>query len=276
MKEAEDSQRLQYATQVFGSGHTTASPEEINGQIKKNIKPYSSWDLKKSIILHFADNTKVQTETLSEAIHHPGAETKKATFLQVTLKCGDVECELELPSILDHIHLKASPETSAIAREVFRSFRDWIRSNQQPLWTQYWFRPAIWIIGFIGVTVLLSIVTSTDSHSRADAHALLDKGLAPGDELKALRLLLEMQSEYSPTSAKPHVPLWAAITVAGTIILCTLLTFRPYVVLGIGKRNASVVRWRWYIKLISYSLPVWILYHLIIPPLATYLKGFLH
>lgn len=283
--QAEDSRRVQEARESVISGlgaGETLSEEQLEKRIQKRLDPVRDYEKRRVIRLRFDDKTKLESSSIAEAKRHPDIENRQVKYLEIDLQYGRIECRLDLPEYGDELSLTVKPEKSAVARDVFVSFRDWARSLEAPGWLRYW-SPAliwfVWIFAFWTSLGVVAVMASMPLRAKVESHQLLDKGIGKGDELKALTLLLSIESDYNPPGSRTttnHWADWLAVGLLCALFICVLLSFKPKIVIAIGTGEAAIGRWRAYIKFVSWTLPVWIFLTFILPALKSWAELTFH
>lgn len=283
--QAEDSRRVQEAREAVLSGLRAGerlSEDELEQRIQKRLDPISNYEKRRVIRLRFDDKTKLESSSIAEAKRHPDIGNRHVKYLEIDLQYGRIECRLDLPEYSDELALTVKPEKSAVARDVFASFRDWARSLEARGWLRYWNPALFWFIWMLALWISLAVMAamaSTPLRAKVEAHQLLDKGISKGDELKALTLLLSIESDYNSPGSRSttnHWTIWLAVGLLCALLICALLSFKPKVVIAIGAGEAAIGRWRAYIKFVSWTLPVWIFLTFILPAIKSWAELTFH
>ncbi len=137
-----------------------------------------------------------------------------------------------------------------------------------------------WVVLILAV-LLIAAETITDSPSvtgrralQLEAAKLLDQGVSPDEQRRALEILLSLQAEAYPKSArKISVPPIFYITVAIAIFIACLLSMPPRTALAIG-RGERVVRRIHRVEMILFlSLPGAVITVLVLPLIQRWAFG---
>ena len=153
-----------------------------------------------------------------------------------------------------------------------RRMKSWAEKSSQTFWPQLWAfglgSPKCYIlaaiIALISWVVYLNIeatfYNTTKSGLKADAKKLLDGGLKPEDERKAVEILLALNTDYAPPQTRfdPIFPPWWVIVSATMMGLCILLSFPPRTTIALGTGRQLVPRIRRRTAVINWLL-VWVL-----------------
>jgi hypothetical protein len=104
------------------------------------------------------------------------------------------------------------------------------------------------------------------------AGKLLDDGLTEDEQTAAIELLLAIESGYPVSkngSSRTDPPGIGLLLIA--LVVAVVLSFPPKVAIGVGRGKRAVDRWRTWLRLVSYTVPVLVVWPLLQPHLAKYL-----
>lgn len=231
----------------------------------------------RSVAMVFGDGTRLSVATFREAILHPHVMRDVPIAFDVDLRCGAVECEVSLRSgfMSERLDLRVTPANSAIASTLFVALRHWAESAKAPKWQQIWrpLRPVIvmLLIAWPTVVVLLAGLArelGAKLKYQEQAAQLLKNGLSQGDQLKAIELILSFSADRFPNDQVTHFPGWLWVFAGGGLIILLILCFPPKIVLGIGKGETKLRRWRWWLRLVFYLVPAYLLTTFVWPSLT--------
>jgi hypothetical protein len=249
--------------------------ESHRTNVEKEVR---KWDRRERIVtIVFQDGSKLPVNSFSEAMQHPQVLREAPTGFHVSIRCGDVSCTVS-PAGRD-LDVEVSPQNSTLAWDLFIALRSWVRSVKPPAWQQWWTRlawalPVLWIIW--GILTLEILTISSDLAGKAQyqrqAEELLKKGVSSNEQTKAIELILAFSANRFPQGQPWRLPgsFWFFL-VGGTFSLLAL-SFRPNVVLGIGKGEARLRHWRQYMRVVFYTIPTYLLGTFAWPYLAAAIK----
>ena len=250
--------------------------EQVRADLYESIKAETS--VIKTLKIRLSPTKQIEIQSFAEALKENSLieETPNGFTLEMYSRIENIS--LEIGEWNNKLKLRISPESSDISRTQFMSFRDWISKYQPPKWQQIWQNLAglQWLIFFISMIILSSILSvQMDSglglYTKQEAANLLKDGLQPDESLKALELLLSREVSYNKSIQNDKsIPNWYLFTVLIFLILAIILSYPPTNRLGIGKGISSIKRWRFWLKLLSYTIPITLFTIVIIPILQNY------
>ena len=228
------------------------------------------------ITIHLKEK-KVTVKSFSEALREPNLLNETPVGFEMTVKNGDIKCEVEAGRGRKSLEISVSPEHVAEAREMFAALQRWANNSRAPKWQQLWVsgKGVMWFLWVF--IVLLSISMASDDKTTAkdnykeQAKQLLIGGVTPDNQTKAIEILLALQAEYVPARpARPFsYPAWFSILFFGGLIICILFSISPKIVLGIGKGQDLIHRWRAWSRFIFVLVPGFVLVNIIWPWIAS-------
>ena len=110
----------------------------------------------------------------------------------------------------------------------------------------------------IAVALLPSASRDIDQLVRSQAQEILRDGLTQEELLQAVELLLISTAKWAPNFKHGSVPAWYLIVLAGGLAVSIMLSIRPKVVIGIGRGQPILERWRLWLKFVGVALPAFI------------------
>jgi hypothetical protein len=255
----------------------------LRGRVEKQLAQRYADDAL-SISIHFSDDTKLSVRSFSEAMRHHHVTNKTPDGFRVSLRCGEVRCIVALRDDSGGLAIEVSPEGSPNANDLFGALKDWAMRSRAPSWQRFWHRRRalvvllwwLWTSSVLAVPlVIYSEATKTDY--KAEAAKLLSKGLSSGDQLKATEIMLALASDYTPARVvRFTLPGWYWFLTVGGLALCLILSFPPNCVIGLGAGEARVRGWRVWLKLVFYSVPIFLFTTFLLPFLVRLVRILLH
>jgi hypothetical protein len=243
-----------------------------------------------TILLKYGSLNKEATgDSFQDICHNPAITNELPIGLVLTLKQHLSKFQVAISINKDGwLKVETSPSENPDAQRIYMELLGWVKKVRLSLW----FRLILPILSILAcVALLFSIVISVQQFlGRADAantasqyayvqeaHKLLDKGITPGDQPDALRLLLAIDTKYQGSAALASGPIWYLIYSPWNLVFLFLAsyTLRPSIILGVGRAERKLMIWqaifKWY-----WSLPLWIAGAIFFGPLKNYLGRELH
>lgn len=172
-----------------------------------------------------------------------------------------------------------------ITQSTWFKLERWISDASAPLWQKFWRKLATfdnivqWIVLIIIIGFMLTFLPSQNANYsrslgsyqnsiKSAAHQLLKRGIKQEDMIKAIEINLIITSDYLPDNIQVEpikYPKWPFIIISITFILFLISLFPPRLHLGIGLGKASVVRWRRWLRILSFTIPSLVVVDIILP-----------
>jgi hypothetical protein len=259
------------------------SPEDLS-KIKSDAEdavatryPYRAE--KRTITIFFSTGKRVKASSFEEASRMIELACEVANGFKAEYECGAVTAEIET-SAWPHLVIRVSPENDQDSKEMYAVLRNWASSTRPTRFQQFqgWVWPYHWSIwlGILAVAsmVMMVVVPDRGAPYRAQGRAMVEKGLRPGDELKAIEVILAIESRYStPTQEQQMlIPHWLTAVFWIGVVSCSILTVRPRVLLGIGKGEGRIKFWRAYDRIVRVTLPLFLISSFITPAVVEAVK----
>jgi hypothetical protein len=233
----------------------------------------------RTINIRFKSGRRISVERFEQAFRMPEIADELPSELDADYRCGAVSASINIGSygVVPAMRIAVSPETDQDSKELYAVLRTWA-SSTQPTWFQrLWSRATPWQwAGFLWVglmTLMLITLVAPDrgSFSREQGRAMLEKGLKPGDELKAIEVILAIESRYLPPNRESQfnlMPRWLIAYLFVGIAVCSVLSVAPKFALGVAKGEGRVKFWRYYSNAISVVIPATLLSWFVWPRLV--------
>jgi hypothetical protein len=177
-------------------------------------------------------------------------------------------------------YVNGSPEDLEEAREAFAACEYWLERKREGWWPCFWNAnvPLFWLalgVSLILLQVFIGVYTSTatpTSQHKAEAREMLRRGLAKEDTQRAVELTLAIVSGYEPAAGSGVSIWWFFAPCMAGLVACIALSVAPRTVIGVGKGEKSLKRWRAWIKFVSVTVPLFIFGAFLVPMLRDLLK----
>jgi len=240
------------------------------------LQDLSSRDYK-TVTVYLSRGRTISGSSFSEIDALPSAIQENALGFRASLGAKNLTASAAMGEGCSGVALSisASPNDDEIAQEVFGRLQAWAIQNRPPRWQQTWFK----VINFAGsmfiffwIVLWISIWGAAANgfpkeDLKSEARQLLRSGVTSANSNRAIELLLSIESDYVPmaNSGSYHTGRRAkGIFWLGLGILLSL-RFCPKLVIGLWEGMASVSRWRWWVRMVSITIPASIITVLLIP-----------
>src|ERR1019366_6025216 len=175
-----------------------------------------------NVTVTFRGGRQVHSDTMAALMRTPDLQDLAPISLELQLRTRSAKCSLALErdsfGLSSFAKLSAAPDSSEAARGAYAAFDTWLDECRQPCIVRQVERFAFAVVGLTvggGLGSLFIWAASVDRHgeTRRDALELLGKGVKPGDEPRALELLLRLQVGYDPIT----IPGWFWVSIASMV-----------------------------------------------------------
>jgi hypothetical protein len=241
----------------------------------------------RTVEVTFASGKRTSAAKFADLFAGPeiAGETPRSFKVRCTKGNHGIEIVL-LGSSPNEIDIRASPKNRPEAEGIYERVTSWFESVAQPKLQHLWWssHPLCYILAFfiafaslVGYFVWESSQPSAKGRIKSEGRKLLEGGLKPEDEHKAIELMLSLDADYAPPQTKydPLFPRWWIVSVGGLIILCLLLSWPPRTMISVGKGRAVVTQTRKRIAIVVYILIPVLIVGVGITLFTTYLSDFL-
>jgi hypothetical protein len=250
--------------------------EEIKTQLLSH--PYSDYAENRSITIHLEKNKRVVVKSFAEALRQQSLSDEMPVGFDDVLRSGEIKCEIELRKS-GTLDISVSPEHLAESRELFAALQRWAQPIRPPKWQRFWasINPLQWMLLLFAISVsALAIGDSTDSAKRfykEQAVHLLKDGVSQDEQLKAIEMILALETGFVPPSQSTPVPGWFWFLLCGGFVVCLVLSFPPKSIIGVGKGQEAINHWRIWMRIVFIIVPSFIFLNIIWPYLSTLISN---
>ena len=246
--------------------------EEIRAKLV--TASYSDYLQSRSLTIRLKKNKKVVVKSFGEALREQSLMEEEPVGFTFALRTGEIRCTIDMRDD-GSLDISVSPEHLQESRELFAALQRWAAPKRPPIWQRFWvlFNPIQW--GFWITLLLVSGLIVNDSKSyaketfRNQAHQLLKDGISQDEQIKAIETILAIQAEYIPPGQQSGTPGWLKLLIFGGFAICLVLTFPPKSLIGIGKGQVAIVRWRKWMRFVFIIVPGFIFLNIVWPWLSS-------
>jgi hypothetical protein len=237
-----------------------------------------------SATIFLKNGRQVTAPTLTEAIAHPVGDREVPLGFLYTFKVGDIRVRVRAGGDWgNELLIEVTPNESLEAQNAFGALRNWAANVEAPLWQRNWLKIRFvfaillyfWVfIGLVSVP-LWNWGDAGKSYQKSEARKLVASGVKPGDEDRAIQLLLALASDYDAgTPASPLGTRYWTYFGLGTLVLIAACICPPLCI-GVWRGRVRLRFWRSWMKKVAFTLPAvggtsillpWILHWLKLSP----------
>lgn len=264
----------EYNKLQFKSEFSKLKDEEKNKKIKDIYG--DSFETKRELAIDFNQHKSVSVESFSHAKSHTDIINISPLGFSLKIKGKLTEASLSLSDY--RLSVSVYPKNSATAERAFGLLLAWA-SDLKPKWyIRAWktLNPMQWWFAFIFISILFSSTSKTtyiDSEKillKDQATLILKDGLTPDENLKALEIMLKLETEnYKPETKKLTIDPPFYVISGFVIFIAILLSFPPKTAISLGRGRKTVKRIQFIEKVIFFTIPLMILTGFIIPYVRT-------
>lgn len=238
----------------------------------------------RTITFRLRHDKELETSSFNEALIHPAVMNESILGFKYELRSDNTTALLVLEknkaerinkqtnwTIFDteenetELQINVEPRSALLSQELFSILRDWATSAQPPIWQRWALNIRslgrmilfFWIF-FFGINFFSSTPPNYKEHYKQEARKLLDQGINASNQQRALELLMAIESDYVPSSAKPAPPARSSrslITNFLGIFAVSVIAFFPELCIGVGKGKQYLQWWKTWVKFVSVTVP---------------------
>lgn len=219
----------------------------------------------RSLTIRFRDGKRLESKSFKEAALERAIVDEIPQSFSVRMRVARVELEIDLTRYSDDaLSFNVSPSHTSVSKEIAYDVEKWAKTNRSPLWVRIWrsFGTLIW--PFYAVLIVISLAflrVNSDEYKKdlkAEAHEILKDGISEKEIPRALEIILSLQSDFVPVSYIPtnrSSSTWFWWFLGVVTFVCLLISIPPKTNLGLGKGEKRIRKWKWWIRVISISIP---------------------
>lgn len=284
--EGRRSERLEQARTEDLNELRKTDPEAEAKDLKRRRPWSSAYELEKSArkcVFALEGGTRVETTTVGEALKRRDILDKRVESFHVSLSSGDIEVTVD--SRWRGLDIETKPDSDPLAQEIFERLLHWKDAVEQPPWVIRWKSWSIgaMILAMLPLYFLLLTFTPTDASRNANAWRqeawnLLEDGLTPEEQQRAIEVLLASQAQYPAPRGALQPPTASAglrrlrIVLLAAVAGLVVLGLPPKSTVGLGPGAKQLRRYRWWISFVSKAIPISLFATLILDPFLTWLS----
>lgn len=254
--------------------------EETNKKIRQEKS--ERYKMCRTITVNLGDNKSFSAESVKELVSSP--ELARENIKDLRIQYGSDKASvvsMEFSSTLSScLLIRVSPIGNELSEEIFAELRDWADQNQAPLWQRLWtkIKGWHWMIFFLIFMFSFQFIQSHQDialeNHKIEAHRLLSNGITKDTIPQAVDLILRIQSEYTPEPLKQKEQSFSrrfSVFLIGFLLIAIILSILPTLVIGIGKGGAKIIYWKWWLRLVSITMPTLIFTSILWPKIIIFI-----
>jgi len=246
--------------------------EESNSdRVPYNLDPES-----KDVVIIFKSGATLKTSSFKDSLRDPSTSEEIPVGFKVELSSAEIRLKLSSSLWDDGLKLNVSPSDIREARELLVTIKQWMKDNAAPLWQRIWSQIAgIHWMGFFLFIYVAGTFFSTSPAERETknlARQLLEDGISSSNIDEAIQYLLALELDYYPGISAAEPAPWFPFVFWSLLALSIIASFKPKVLLGIGKGKVIVQRWKWWLRFIGVSIPTFLVGSVLVPMLIDFIR----
>lgn len=245
--------------------------EEISARLVTST--FSDYLQSRSLTIRLKKNKKVVVKSFGEALREQSLIEEMPVGFTFVLRNGEIKCTIEMRQD-GSLDISVSPEHLPESRELFAALQRWVIPMRPPTWQQLWvfLNPIQWILWFVLLLIIGTVIEDSKSYAKQtftnQANQLLKDGISQEEQLKAIETILALQADYIPPGQQSHTPGWLNLLIFGGLTICLVLTFAPKSLIGIGRGQEAIGRWRKWMRFVFIIVPGFIFLNIVWPWLS--------
>lgn len=264
-------------------GNLSADEREPQlAKLRKERKQGAAYSQQKKVVLALGEGKVFEANSILEVLKEPALNSELPKSFTVRLKTTEADVHFSIEGGFgSRLRIQVSPEQDELSKRTFVELREWAFKHRIPWWQRAWYKLGsfYWALWFFAVVVSALIVSSTGDAAvraaRIEAHQLLNEGLSSENLLKAIELLLRIESRYVPEVSATQTPLWFNLLLYVGFATVVVISIRPKIVIGIGMGAARIEAWRRWAKFVYVALPALFFSTFLLPYLQNILSKLL-
>jgi len=261
-----------------------AEIEKIKGERRNEIRSnlvtrgYGGYLQSRSLTIRLKKNKKVIVKSFGEALREQSLSEEMPDGFTFDLRSGDITCTIDMRQN-GSLDISVSPEHLPESRELFATLQRWAGPTRPPTWQRFWMslNPIQWALWLCLLMVSGLMIDDSKSHAkeafRNQAHQLLKDGISQDEQIKAIETILALQADYVPVGQQSRTPGWFMLLIFGGFAICVVLTFTPKSLIGIGRGQEAIGRWRKWMRFVFMIVPGFIFLNIIWPWLSNIISN---
>jgi hypothetical protein len=249
--------------------------ESERAKVRESVARYERLgEDSRSLTVYLPRGKLVEAGCFAEAISHPLGEEETPLGFLVYLRVGEVKARVSLNSSWrEDLQISVEPNDLEVAQSLFGALRNWASDVEAPKWQQRWLRYRLFFVYFLFLWLFMGLVyipliklgDSATRVQKAEARKLLAGGVTQANEQRAIELLLAIESDYDPgvPAWVPGLRYWLYFGLGALFLAAACIC--PRVSIGIWKGKRRLKQWRFWIKTVTVSVPLFIVTSILLP-----------
>jgi hypothetical protein len=247
----------------------------LESSFRTDLRDVYSFDkVKRHVILYLPHGAEIRATRYHQAINEPSGQEVIPQGFMFYLKLGGIEVTVKQTSgdWSTNLSIKVEPNDAQVSQELFGALSNWAADIEAPRWQQLWVKYS-WMSNFLIIlTVMIGLMlplanwqNAGPTANKAAARKLLSEGINPGNEQRAMALLLAIESDYDPGARPEPIGLRYWTYLSFLMLFLLVASIPPKNCLGIWRGKRRLQRWRWWTKMVGVTIPALIATSILLP-----------
>lgn len=175
----------------------------------------------------------------------------------------------------EDLRIEVKPNDGEAAQEIFGALVNWANDVKAPKWQRRWYQlqlASVMLLSFIVLmgAILFPLLTwgeGVQESNREQARRLLAQGgVNSANEIRALELILAIESQYEPAGSQRRLPsarYWTYISLASVFLL--IIAIPPTLAIGLWKGKEKLRREKLWIRIVTVTIPTLVVTSVVLP-----------
>lgn len=239
---------------------------------EKSIRESFKFRNSKSISVKLKKNRSLNVDTFEEALQNADLKNEIPIGFEVELSAGNNKSKIEIDQFIGQLKIEVSPNNES-NRDAFYKIQRWFDQYKPNYFLRNWsiiYLITIFMSLVFGLLLMFSL-PSPKSVYVEEAKQLLQDGLTQDEQIKAIEILLALQTGNDKKMNDSYkIPSWVIFLALLYLISVIIFFFYPKSILGIGKGRDKIKNWQLWLKFLF-----WLYISLIgLTILAPYMSNF--
>lgn len=226
----------------------------------------------KHLVIKCKTGNTIVSNTFKDASKEPAIQNEIPESFELIMSAGEFSTKISLKQYsTDELSIKITPEDYSYSRDLIYDLKKWVDTFKPNLGMKIWksLHDFIWLIfGLIcGMFSWIIIPQITSNELYESGKQLLKGGIDNSEINKALEIILAKEIGYNPNniskdSTKTSIVILSILLFS--LLLAITFSFIPKTNMSLGKGEMKVKKWKTWLKILFFIIPVYIVLPIII------------